>query len=551
MKKIVFIASEEGGPGNKLGGIWEVVYNEAKLMSKKPNVDVYVVGPYFKEFDDWSPRKRITKIDDLEPYTPPDKIAERIEFLTSKGSDIICGVKDGIKYILIRTNKYDTILTNYKGKTMRMGDYIKAECYELTNIRSELYENTYYGKEYEHYLYLSWAISELARVANALHAHEYPTFYAIARSELLNMPVKTVATFHATKWGRAWGREALKKIENRDNTFPKHIQEGLVELEKLARYADIVTFVGSTTRREAEIAYGISGIIVRNGIYIESDVINWEKKRKCNEKIKEWIVRNLREYFNYEIDPKYLLVWYTISRAEIYNKGYDVLADALRIRDIILQNKIKDGVLPEETREVFIMITSLTPKPKRVVEQGFPFILPKEILADQELLLVNEILEPRKLTVQEFIRNKRYVLPVPYLTWLHKDDGGLNMNPDEVAAGSVGAVFPSYYEPFLLTSLETGREATPAAVSEVCGIKDAIEEYLSKTGRVGGVFIIRNMHQDLLESSASIAYFMDIVDNAYFFDKQKYKMMCIEHFELARGLSWEEPVEKYYRILTL
>ena len=55
--------------------------------------------------------------------------------------------------------------------------------------------------------------------------------------------------------------------------------ENLAALEALASYADTVTAVGESTRQEARLFYGINGIVIRNGITIESDKIDWNHER--------------------------------------------------------------------------------------------------------------------------------------------------------------------------------------------------------------------------------------------------------------------------------
>ena len=55
-------------------------------------------------------------------------------------------------------------------------------------------------------------------------------------------------------------------------------QSGFATLEALARYADVVTFVGDSTMKEAMLFYRLKGIVVRNGIDVEVSEIDWAKK---------------------------------------------------------------------------------------------------------------------------------------------------------------------------------------------------------------------------------------------------------------------------------
>ena len=61
--------------------------------------------------------------------------------------------------------------------------------------------------------------------------------------------------------------------------------DNLVALEALASYADTITVVGESVRQEARLFYGISGILIRNGITIGFDKINWKLKERCLEQI--------------------------------------------------------------------------------------------------------------------------------------------------------------------------------------------------------------------------------------------------------------------------
>ena len=92
----------------------------------------------------------------------------------------------------------------------------------------------------------------------SLHCHEFGVFYAMARLKKMGVPVRGVATFHATVPGRTAGykvsRRWLKRFPGEPGT-----PLGLAALEALARYADVVTFVGDSTMKEAILFYNLKG----------------------------------------------------------------------------------------------------------------------------------------------------------------------------------------------------------------------------------------------------------------------------------------------------
>ena len=64
---------------------------------------------------------------------------------------------------------------------------------------------------------------------------------------------------------------------------------GFAALEALARYADGVTFVGDSTMKEAMLFHRMKGVVIRNGIDVRGDRIDWAKKERCRARIQDFI----------------------------------------------------------------------------------------------------------------------------------------------------------------------------------------------------------------------------------------------------------------------
>ena len=554
----IIIAGEEAGPANKLGGVWNVIDAEARHMCGIADGEVIVVGPFFEKLgQDWSPKNRVTS--DHFPF----KVGEEIEKAAKKvGIPYVTGKAEvtyrcrGIEkrcyvnYVLFNVEYNLTKSIEYDGQKMRLSDAVKAEAYKLVGLNSLLYESKSYGREYTHYLNLSYAVSEFAKNLNdfgkvAMHCHEYPVFYAAARLEKLKIPVKTVVTFHATKPGRVLGARVFERIRKNDPSLPPGVQEGLVELEKLARYADTATFVSDKTRAEARLFYGIDGIVIRNGIDVCCEAIDWDFKDRCLGKIRSILARKLKDVYGYEIDEESIIPIYTISRLELENKGYPDLLDSLVILDRILTNRINNGEI-DEVKVICLLITALGKKDPESLPDGFPVDLPEELLVGDELTL-KKMVDERKIGISKI--GKRSVCALPYPQWVGIDDGGLGMTIDEIAAGCIASIFPSRYEPFLLTALEACREACPVVISSACGFSGAVKELHRKKGIFGGVILIDNINQSYLEVITDYAFGLHVIIDAFMRDKSKDRMMCSTAFVLACEMNWEEPVRKYYEIL--
>jgi len=545
----IVLAGEEAGPrSNKLGGIWNVIDAEAKNLVKIVENDIIVIaGPYFGRLgQDWSPNNRITDITGFDEIEDGD-IIEAIESLEI---ECITGKKNGINYVLFNAEDCLNKTVEYNGSEMRLSDAVKAEAFELLGLDSLKYEKTSYGKEYTHYLNLSYTISEFSKNLSfknpvSIHCHEFPVFYSLARLDRLKLPVKTVATFHATKVGRTYGAKAIEKLVRGDSSHPENVQHGLVELEKLAKYADVITFVSDATRSEARLFYGVDGVVVRNGIDLTSEIIDWNKKTENLHRIRSFISRTLRDLNGTIIDEDAIIPIYTISRLELENKGYPDLLDSLVILDRILHNRIENGEI-DEVKVFCILITAHGPKDPRKLPEGFPINLPDEILVGDELRL-KRMIEERNLDYKNLKR--RSVCALPYPQWVGRNDGGFQMTIDEIASGCVAGIFPSRYEPFLLTALEACREASPVVISRACGFSGAVKELQKEKGIFGGVVLVDNVEQTYLQTITDYAFGLHVIIDAFLRDKAKDKMMCNVAFMLAREMNWEEPVRDYYEIL--
>ena len=124
------------------------------------------------------------------------------------------------------------------------------------------------------------------------------------------------------------------------------------------------------------------------------------------------------------------------------------------------------------------------------------------------------------------------------------------MDPDEVMSGCIAGIFPSRYEPFLLTGLEAGKEATPSIVSKVCGFSDALKTLKRLVMGMGGVIVVDNLNISYNETIMDYALSLDYFIDSYLHDRVKYNLLCQEAHLLAEDMNWEQPTMEYYELLT-
>lgn len=593
IERWIVLAAEEAGPAsNKMGGIWNVVDAEAVMLARlvakgdiESGLRILVLGPnYPASGSDWNTGKnRVTDLSGFDKLDMGPTLATILTTLNNLGIETVTGQRTeqgiSIGYVLFNTNYYQSRMVRVKNQEMTQNNAIKTEAFDLVGLDSMSFETAQYGWEYNHYLNLSYAISELVRnlalasdektqkytdkavsefaksvmpkVRVSLHCHEFGVFYAAARLEKLGVPVKTVCTLHATVPGRTAGYKSLEKISQNDSVMEPGTPLGFATLEGLARYADAVTFVGDSTMKEAMLFHRLKGIVIRNGIDVESEKIDWDKKERCRAKIQNFLSQNI--YKNCDgncVDGENIVPIFTISRIEIENKGYPQLLDALVFQDHLLKNRLTGQRRSEDTKVVCFLIASHGPKDREKLPEGFPVNLPAEVLVGDEIRLQNMI-KNRGLETKELLSGKRMVVAVLYPQWLGPDDGGLGMPVDEIMAGCVAGIFPSQYEPFLLTALEAGKEGTPNIVSRAAGYSDALKKVKHRVPGMGGVVIVDNIEAQPQETVLDYALALDYFTWTYLEDEVKYRLLCEESFSLARQFSWKEPVLEYYKNLVV
>jgi glycosyltransferase involved in cell wall biosynthesis len=593
IKRWIILAGEEAGPvSNKMGGIWNVIDAEAKTLAQLASegeidgdLKIIVAGPYFPTHgSDWNKGKaRVTCIDDYEPIDENEELSSVLSIMKANGIEIVACQKKiydlPIIYLLFNTTYYESSITHKGGDDLTLVNAIKREAWELVRLNSMQFESVHYRNEYTHYLNLSYAISEFVRtlvssseeaikkyrdeaisefarsimpkIHVSLHCHEFGVFYAIAKLKSLGVPVRTMATLHATVPGRTAGYKSLEKIARNDNIWEPGTPTGHAVMESLAKYADVVTFVGDSTMKEAMLFHNLKGTVIRNGIDLASNEIDWEKKNRCLENIQKKISTNLYNLFDGErIDPEKILPIFTISRIEIENKGYPQLLDALMLHDHLLKHRIAEQRFAEDMRVICFLIAAHGPKSKDKLPDGFPLTHPREVLVGEEIRL-NNMIEERGLGAEKLVSGNRVVAAVLYPQWVDRDDGGLRMMPDEIMAGSIAGIFPSQYEPFLLTGLETAREGTPSIVSRACGFSDALKKVKRLVPGLGGVVIVDNIESSPKEMLLDYALAMDYFTWTYMEDTVKYKLLCEESFSLSQLMNWKQPVLEYYKNLVV
>lgn len=566
---------------NKVGGIYTVVKSKAAIINDYYK-EYYMVGPYFEN------NARI----EAEQVVPPDYLKEVFSELENEGIKCFYGkwrCKGEPSVILID-------FYSLKHKVAELRKWLWEE-YKIESHAAHW--------DFDEPMLYSYAVGRLIELFAAKksnkkivgHFHEWMAGISLLHLKSRGSNVKTIFTTHATMLGRSIsgkGRELYYELPNLD---PHREAEQIGVLEKFttekacASTSDCFTTVSEITSIEAEkILDRKADVLLLNGLDIEKFPTFEEcsiNHRDFRDKAREFV----SYYFlpNQQIDLEDTLFFFIVGRYEYKNKGIDIFIDALgklnerlkaegSSKNIITFFWIPSGVGGIQTpllenRDQYEHISELIAKS---VEKRRQKIL-RGIMSDKDMrnldlfdadesrdiasfkarlnrnepllsthVLHDEANDPIVNNLRNVgITNKKEdrVKAVFYPVYLNGSDGLLNLKYyDAIQACHLG-VFPSYYEPWGYTPLESAALGVPAITTDLAGFGRYIR---TKRGNENekGIFVIDRLDKSYDESCEALANIMYDYTKLRRKDRVEQKMVAKK---LAEYADWSKLAKNYIK----
>ncbi|MDY6774702.1 MAG: glycogen/starch synthase [Halobacteria archaeon] len=563
---------------NKVGGIHQVLKSKARKMREYYGSSYVTVGFYNEE----SFRNEFATRHEAE-----HDHAEVIRRLDAEGIDCYTGVWNvpgSPRCILVDASEAEI-----------QTDEIKKEMWERHGI-----DSLGTGGDYDEPLRWGYAVGRLLEElqdalsgTTVVHGHEWMSGPAVLKS---SMP--TVFTTHATVLGRA--------LSNSDYSLVEAVEEGNVdeslaseygvkpkhEMEKVtAREADVFTTVSENTGRETQAVLGVEpDMILPNGLDMR-DYPHLGDLSYRHQTEKKQVENFLRAYFEpyYNIDveenPKIL---FTSGRYEFRNKGLDVLIRALGevnreegdevfvfilVPGDVEQQKMEvlenfslyreledyvDEVMPKIQTTIINSLTSgydvLERLDEALYEDSSALLSLKRNFRAKEnenpplcafdLRYPEENDEVLSALRENGLRNRETdrVKVVFYPTYLSVGDRLLSMEYDDFVIASSAGIFPSYYEPWGYTPVETAANGSLSVTTDMSGFGQFILENTDAEEREG-IRIIRRRDKSDEEVVLVLA---DIIEEFVGYSESEIAERKHNSRKIAQLTSWDE-LGQYYR----
>lgn len=281
-----------------------------------------------------------------------------------------------------------------------------------------------------------------------------------------NLPsVGTVLTTHATMLGRSMAHHNssyyneietahnLKEAAHIHGVQSKHSMESIS-----AKNSDCFTTVSEITAREAFKVLGVNpDLVVYNGMNVKSKLVIDEKKNKDK---KNYLLKICSSFLG-ETLPEDTQIWVSSGRYEFKNKGYDITIDALAR----LKEKLKDKCPP------VLMLFLVAADNQKLVNYDVPRSMDENYREIAISPVHNKDHDPIINACKHFglDRKDSPVRVVFSSLYLDGNDGIFNLNYEDILKVCDLSLFPSFYEPWGYTPLESAISGVPTITSDLAG----------------------------------------------------------------------------------
>ena len=508
---------------NKVGGIYTVVSTKVPSMQKRFGDHYFALGP-----DVWKDKDNRDFIEDTNLYAEWRKYAE------SKG-------------IFFRIGRWSlpgqpiAIMADYRSLIQRKDDILAAgwRDYRLDSISGQwdYIEPLLFGYAAGRIIQNFYEYMVFSQEKVYAHFHEWMTGSGLLYLKKYQPQVATVFTTHATVLGRSIAGNGLPLYRDLKKYNPDELAERFgirakYSLEKLsAQHADCFTAVSQITNQECEAFLKKPiDVLTPNGFdehFVPAETDFDARREASRARLREVASRITGQTLG---DDTVFLV--NSGRYEFKNKGIDLFIDSLSLlnsKEDLQQNVVAFLAVPAGHGQAR---NSLDRKDSgREFEQTYC----THHLTDPAN---DPILNRIKLSgLQNRPEDKVKVIFVP--CYLDGEDGIFNLGYYDFLIGFDASVFPSYYEPWGYTPLESIAFRIPTLTTSLSGFGRWVMDMSRKPL---GVTVVR---RDDLNASETVEEITNHILDFCRMDPQSRSQLREEAGRLSKEFLWES-LSAYY-----
>jgi glycosyltransferase involved in cell wall biosynthesis len=380
------------------------------------------------------------------------------------------------------------------------------------------------------------------------HFNEWTTGFGLLYCKHFLPKVSTVFTTHATSIGRSisgnnkplydympgyFGDQMAREL----NMVSKHSVEKMA-----ARHADCFTTVSEITATECrQLLEKDPDVITPNG-FEDRFVPKGKKAKEARAQARASLIKVVQALCGSPVSEVAILVA-TSGRYEFRNKGLDVFIDSLS-RLASLQKTKKEVI-------AFILVPGDVTAPRKEVIDRLSVQTDENLPPLYYPWTTHWLNHIEDNSVLRMIRSKgltneaNKMVKVVYVPcYLNGDDGIFQQNYYELLPGFDLTVFPSYYEPWGYTPLESIAFSVPTVTTNLAGFGLWTKQEGDQEGIEDGVAVIDRNDHNQGEVAQSIANLIATYSNKT--DAERTQV-AEQARKLSKKAHWSEFIESYHQ----
>lgn len=463
---------------NKIGGIYAVLSTKARQLKEQFGDSLIFIGP-----DVWTE-------DNPSPY-----FKEKKTLLKNASSKLILPWG-----ITIRTGRWDipgspvVVLVN-PGDTGSHKDEVYGKVWERYGVDS-LHAYGDYDEACIFSIASSIVIKELSRLLKVTdkkvvaHFDEWTTGMGLLYTQMTMPEASTIFTTHATSIGRSIcgnGKPLYEYFQNYngDQMAGELNMQSKHSLEKAAAHAaDCFTTVSEVTARECEQLLDIRPQVVTPNGFEPDFVPRTNKYNKLRRDGRQHLIAVAKALTGKEYNDDTFLIA-TSGRLEYRNKGIDLFLDSV----VTIEEQLPDN----RDAIAFVLVPGWVREPSGSLLTTLKFS--GDDHSGPDFLthrLNNEDSDPVCCRIRGLeAENKGNRLKIIYVpSYLSGNDGIIDISYYDLLAAFDLTLFPSYYEPWGYTPLESTAFGVPTVTTDKAGLGQWVLDNFKNGLHTCGVYVI-------------------------------------------------------------
>lgn len=519
---------------NKVGGIYTVLSTRAKTLQEAFGDKIFFIGP-----DVWLGKENPLFVEDekllkdwREHALSFDKLSLRIGRWNILGNPIAILV-DFAPFFEQKNEIYTQAWFDYQVDSLHAyGDYDEASMFSYAA-----------GKVVESYY--RFFLDDSKKVV--YQAHEWMTGLGALYVQKHVPEIATIFTTHATSIGRSIAGNNKPLYDylfayNGDQMARELNMESKHSIEKqTAHHVDCFTTVSEITNNECkELLDKAADVVLMNGF--EDDIVPKGRTFAAKRKKARQVMLNLaNKLLGTSLDDDTLIIG-TSGRYEFKNKGINVYLETLNrlTRDKNLKKYVLafinvPGWVGDARQD---LIDRLNSKENFNTPLEVPFVTHwlHNMSHDQVLDML------KYLNMSNSADSKVKVIFVP--CYLDGKDGILNMTYYDLVLGYDLSVYPSYYEPWGYTPLESIAFKVPTITSDLAGFGLWVNSVVGHNGELAdGVKVIHRTDYNYSEVADAIK---DTISEFSSLDQKQIEKIRKNAAAIAEKALWKHFIKYYY-----